>query len=162
MTVVDLMKAFAQELSVGFVLTNASFEGGGPKILYVNPAMERLTGYKASALVGNSPRMLQGKATSPFTRRIMGQALREGLSFHTCVTNYRAGGESYLCELDIRPLSDERGRVEHFIAFEREVVRRRVRARGGVNNRFRPVDPATEAEAAGILAASGCFASQFD
>jgi PAS domain S-box-containing protein len=162
MTIIELVKGFAHGLSTGVIVTDAELTSPGPTILYANPAFARLAGYSLEEILGSSPRILQGTATSPFTTKAMGAALRAGQSFHTCVTNYRADGESYLCEIDIRPIVCGRGRVEHFIAFEREVLRRRVRARPGVNTRFKPLDPSTDEEAAGVLAASGCFASAFD
>jgi PAS domain S-box-containing protein len=162
MNIVELVRGFAQDLSTGIVVTDTFLDNPGPTILYANPAFERLVGYTAQELIGQSPRLFQGTATSPFATRAMGAALREGQPFHTCVTNYRADGESYLCEIDIRPIVNSRGRIENFIAFEREVVRRRVRARPGANTRFRALDPKTDEEATGTLAASGCFASRFD
>jgi PAS domain S-box-containing protein len=162
MNIVELVKGFAQDLSTGIIVTEASLTDPGPAILYVNPAFERLVGYPAQELLGKSPRMFQGTATSLFATRAMSAALRDGQPFHTCVTNYRADGESYLCEIDIRPIVNSRGKIENFIAFEREVVRRRVRSRPGVNTRFKALDPKTDEEAAGALAASGCFASRFD
>jgi len=162
MTIIDLVKGFAHDLSIGVILTDAFTKERGPRIVYVNPALERLTGYESGSLVGNSPEILQGKATSPFTMRAMSSALRAGNPFHTCVTNYRADGESYLCQIDIRPISNSHGEIEHYIAFEREVARRRVRARPGQNARFKAIDAKTEVEAGSVLAASGCFASCFD
>jgi PAS domain S-box-containing protein len=162
MDIVELVRGFDQEISTGIVVTNTFLDSPGPLILYVNPAFERLVGYPAQELIGKSPRVLQGTATSPFATRAMGEALRQGQPFHTCVTNYRADGESYLCEIDIRPIVNGRGKIENFIAFEREVVRRRVRARPGVNTRFRALDPRTDKEAAGALSASGCFAPKLD
>lgn len=162
MTIIDLVKGFAHDLATGIILTDALTNGRGPKIVYVNPALEDLTGYAADDLIGKSPQILQGKATSPFTTRAMSTALRAGKPFHTCMTNYRADGESYLCQLDIRPIANTRGEIEHYIAFEREVTRRRVRARPGQNARFKPLDPRTEVEAKSVLAATGCFASGFD
>ena len=162
MTILELVKGFAHDLSTGIVVTDANLGDPGPSILYVNPAFERLVGHDAQSLFGRSPRTLQGNATSPFTTRAMGAALRAGQPFHTCLTNYRADGESYLCEIDIRPIVNGRGKIEYFIAFEREVVRRRVRARPGQNTRYKALDPQTDAEAAGILAASGCFSSRLD
>jgi PAS domain S-box-containing protein len=162
MTIIELVRGFAHELATGVIVTDADLIHPGPTILYANPAFAKLAGYSVEEVLGESPRMLQGTATSPFTTRAMGAALRAGQSFHTCVTNYRADGESYLCEIDIRPIVCGRGKIEHFIAFEREVLRRRVKARPGVNTRFAPLDPRTDEEAAGVLAASGCFASAFD
>jgi len=162
MTILDLVKGFAHDLSTGVILTDAFGDDRGPTIIYVNRALERLTGYDAAELVGRSPQILQGKATSPFAVRAMSSALRAGEPFHTCMTNYRQDGESYLCQIDIRPITNGRGEIEHYIAFEREVVRRRVRARPGQNTRFRALDAKTDVEAGGVLAATGCFASCFD
>lgn len=162
MTVVDLVREFAEDARTGVLVTDTDFSAAGPKILYANPAIGPLTGHTYTSLIGRSPKALQGKATSPFTRKAMGEALRAGRGFHTCLTNYRADGEAYLCEIDIRPLRNDEGKVEAFIAFEREVERRRVRARPGKNTRYRPVDPATEEEAVNEFADFRPFQSPLD
>ncbi len=162
MTVVDMVRQFAADTHTGILVTDTDFSAAGPKILYANPAIGPLTGHPPGSLIGRSPKALQGKATSPFTRKAMGEALRAGRGFHTCLTNYRADGEAYLCEIDIRPLRNDDGEIEAFIAFEREVERRRVRARPGKNTRYRPVDPATEEEARDVLADFQPFQSPLD
>lgn len=162
MTVVELVSRFAEELNTTVLVTDTDFSAAGPKILYANPAVEALTGHSRESVIGRSPKILQGKATSPFTRKAMGQALRAGRPFHTCVTNYRADGSPYLCELDIRPLRDADGKIEAFISFEREVERRRVRARPGENARYRPIDPSLEDEARNQLAGFEVFTTPLD
>lgn len=162
MNEIDAVREFAETLETGVVVTTAALDGGGPTIVYANPAMAELTGHSRDTLLGSTPRILQGKATSRFTLKALGEALRAGKPFHTCLTNYRANGEAYLCEIDIRPLRDGSGAVSGYVAFEREVVRRRVRVRPGQNARFKPIDAALEAEARGPLARFGCFASPLD
>lgn len=162
MTVVEIVRSYAENLRTGVLVTEPHIGDGGPRIVYANPAMEALTGYAREALLGRTPRLLQGKATSPFTRRAMREALAAGRPFHTCLTNYRADGEPYLCEIDIRPLHGPDGAIAGYVAFEREVERRRVRARPGANVRFRPKDRAVEREADGPLAPFACFASPLD
>ncbi len=162
MTVVEHVSRFAEDLNTTVLVTDTDFSAAGPKILYANPAVEALTGHPRESVIGRSPKILQGKATSPFTRKAMGAALRAGRSFHTCVTNYRADGSPYLCELDIRPLRDADGEIEAFISFEREVERRRVRARPGENARYRPVDPSLEDEARNQLAGFDVFTTPLD
>lgn len=159
---VDAVRDLAETLGTGVLVTDAALDGGGPTILYANPAMEVLTGHSRKTLEGATPRLLQGKATSRFTLRALREALAAGRPFHTCLTNYRANGEAYLCEIDIRPRRGADGAVTGFIAFEREVVRRRVRIRPGQNTRYKPVDPAVEAEARGPLARFACFATPLD
>ncbi|TVR09908.1 MAG: PAS domain-containing protein [Salinarimonadaceae bacterium] len=162
MLTIEAISNYAEALHSGVVVTEPVLDDGGPRIIYANPAMEKLTGYSRDALIGSTPRVLQGKATSRFTLKALGQALRAGRPFHTCVTNYRADGEAYLCEIDIRPVFGPDGRIERFIAFEREVVRRRVRVRPGRNARYKPIDQRVAAEAEGPLARFACFASPLD
>ena len=162
MTAIEIVSRFAEELNTAVLVTDTDFSASGPKILYANPAAETLTGHPRAGLIGRSPKIFQGKATSPFTRKAMGQALRAGKPFHTCVTNYRADGSPYLCELDIRPLRDATGEIEAFIAFEREVERRRVRARPGENVRYRPVDRRLDEEAGNQLAGFEVFTTPLD
>src|SRR5215207_1565467 len=120
MTLDELVRLFAEPLTTGIVLTDATLDSPGPVIRYANPAFCRLTGYAAEDLLGRSPRMLQGKDTQPLTLRSVSRALRAGTRFHGVLANRRKSGEAYLCEIDVRPIDGHDG-VTGFIAFEREV-----------------------------------------
>ena len=48
----------------------------GPRMLFVNEAFERRTGYRRDEVLGRSPRFLQGPGTDPAELRRIGQALR--------------------------------------------------------------------------------------
>ncbi|WP_018262049.1 PAS domain-containing protein [Methylobacterium sp. WSM2598] len=139
MDIVSLVQFFADPLDLAVVLTDVDLERPGPTILYANPAFARMSGYAEDELVGRSPRMLQGPTTSRVATRQVHRALRMSGRFLGCLQNYRKDGEAYLCEIDVRPVCRRDGTPEVFIAFEREVVRRRGRpARGGAG-RYRPV-----------------------
>jgi PAS domain S-box-containing protein len=139
MTVVELVRLFAEPLDTAVVLTDVDLERPGPTVLYVNPAFARMSGYARSEIVGNSPRLLQGEGTRrELTRLVARKLLAEG-RFYGVLKNYRSSGEAYLCELDVRALQGGDGQPLAFIAFEREVVRRRGRpSRDGVG-RYTPV-----------------------
>ncbi|KAA2242215.1 PAS domain-containing protein [Salinarimonas soli] len=139
MTVEDLIRTLAEANDTAIVLTDTSLGEPGPTILYVNPAFCRMTGYEAHEVVGRSPRMLQGARTNRLVLRTLARALREGKPFSGCVVNYRKSGEQYLCQVDIEPLFNRAGELEHFIAFEREVKRRRGRPAKGALGRFEAV-----------------------
>jgi PAS domain S-box-containing protein len=47
-------------LSDGVIVTTADLEQ--PRIVLVNEALCRITGYRAEELIGNTPRLLQGPA----------------------------------------------------------------------------------------------------
>jgi PAS domain S-box-containing protein len=140
MTLEELVGALADANPTSVCLTEADLEQPGPKIRYVNPAFCAMTGFSAEELIGRSPRVLQGKRTNRLTLRRCSRALREGNCFRGYITNYRKSGEEYICEIDVRPVIDEDGAVRSFIAFEREVRRRRGRPSADPRLRYDPVD----------------------
>lgn len=140
MTLEELVRAFAESSPTAVCLTDAQLEPPGPTIHYVNPAFCAMTGYLPDELVGHSPRVLQGKETNALTRRAFARAIKAGKSFHGYIANYRKSGAIYMCEVDVRPLVSEDGRTCFFIAFEREVRRRRGRPGARLGSRYEPVD----------------------
>ena len=59
-----LLNTAIHDLNEGIVITEDELEWPGPKILFVNPAMTRITGYRADELIGQTPRLLQGQRTN--------------------------------------------------------------------------------------------------
>lgn len=111
------------------IITRPDFDYPGPTVVYANPAASRLTGYSVAEMVGGSPRMLQGPATTLASRKAMARALRNRESCRVVVKNYRKTGELYDCEIEIRPVCDADGEVIYAIAFEQERPIRRGRRR---------------------------------
>jgi PAS domain S-box-containing protein len=141
-TIVELVRLFAEPLETAVVLTDVDLERPGPTVLYVNPAFARMSGHAETSIVGHSPRLLQGAGTKREITRHVARKLRAEGRFHAVLENYRSSGEAYLCELDVRPLLDRDGQPLAFIAFEREVVRRRGRPSRDVAGRYTPAAPA--------------------
>lgn len=140
MRLVDLVSHLADSLDVGVLVTDAALSLPGPRIVYANAAFSRMSGYGAEDVLGKTPRMLQGAGTSREGARLVQRALRADGRFLGRLQNYRQTGEPYLCELDIRPIIGLDGHTDAFIAFEREVVRRRGRPTEGGAGRYRPVE----------------------
>ena len=141
MTIVELVKVFAEPLDVAVLVTDIDLERPGPAILYANPTFARMSGYTADEVLGTSPRLLQGSGTNSEATRIVARSLRAEGRFRGVLQNYRKSGEAYLCELDVRSILGCTGKPEAFIAFEREVVRRRGRPSQETAGRFRPLMP---------------------
>lgn len=139
MTIVELVKMFAEPLDVAVVVTDVDLQRPGPTILYANPAFARMSGYAVPEVLGNSPRLLQGSGTSREAARRVARGLRADGRFRGVLQNYRKSGEAYLCEIDVRAIRDREGGPQAFIAFEREVVRRRGRPSQDAAGRYRPL-----------------------
>lgn len=104
------------------IITEASpLDPPGPRIVYVNKAFEKLTEYTQSEVIGQTPRILQGKKTSAEILARVGEKLRKNEPVHETLINYSKSGKSYSLDMSIVPLYDEQNRVSHFAAIERDV-----------------------------------------
>lgn len=93
----------------------------GPKIVYVNPAFERLTGYRADEVIGETPRILQGSLTDANTRARIAARLADGVVVRETLLNYGKSGTAYWLDMNIVPLTNRFGQITHFAAIERNV-----------------------------------------
>jgi PAS domain-containing protein len=77
-----LLEAAVARLNDVVLITEADpLDEPGPRIVFVNPAFERLTGWRRDEVLGRSPRMLQ----SPQTDRAELQRIRSALQRHEAV-----------------------------------------------------------------------------
>ncbi len=104
------------------LITDAHDLDKGPKIIYVNKAFCRMTGYELEDISGSSPRILQGPKTDPEVLRTIKQCLKNKQPFNGELINYTKEGEEYWVEVNIVPVFDENGEVNQFAAIERDVT----------------------------------------
>jgi len=88
-------------------------------IIWVNAGFSEMTGYPKSYAVGKHPRFLQGKNTSPETRKDISAKITKHEIVHKQLINYRKDGSEYVCDIKIIPLRNNSDEITHFIALER-------------------------------------------
>lgn len=94
----------------------------GPKIVYVNEAFTKLTGYTIDEVIGNSPRLLQGPKTDKKELLRLGKALRNWQPCEATLLNYKKNGEAFWINFSLSPVADEKGSYTHWIAVQRDVT----------------------------------------
>jgi diguanylate cyclase (GGDEF)-like protein/PAS domain S-box-containing protein len=104
------------------VLDATPLSEGGPKIVYVNPAFEKLMGYTADEVIGQNPKILQGPGTDDKTRYKIRKAMREGTSIRTQILNYDKAGNELWLDINMVPLFDENGTLTYYAAIERDLT----------------------------------------
>lgn len=99
--------------------------GQGPRIVFVNDAFERRTGYLRSEVIGRSPKFLQGPGTSRGELDRIWVALEKREPVRAELLNYTKTGKAFWIELDIVPIADEKGCFTHWVAVTRDITERK-------------------------------------
>ena len=106
-----------------FLITEAEpVDLPGPRILYVNQAFEKMTGYTAKEVIGQTPRILQGPKTSREALDRIRAALKSWRPVRQEMTNYRKDGTEFTVDLSIVPIADENGWYTHWMAIQRDTT----------------------------------------
>ena len=78
-----------------------------------------MTGYREDEVVGKSPKMFQGPETSSVVREEIRLAIKSHEIFEKTILNYKKNGETYFCTINAFPVFNLKGKLTHFIAFEK-------------------------------------------
>ncbi|CAD5378451.1 EAL domain-containing protein [Pseudomonas sp. OF001] len=94
-------------------------------IIYVNPAFERITGYRAHEVLGRNCRLLQGSETRQPGVNEIRRCMTEQREVHVVLRNFRKDGSAFWNDLYIAPVPDEHGLVTHFIGVQNDISERK-------------------------------------
>ncbi|MDX2192577.1 MAG: PAS domain-containing protein [Gemmatimonadales bacterium] len=121
-----LMSSVVVHAHDAVVITEAHpLDEPGPRIVYVNDAFTRLTGYAPEEVIGRSPRLLQAPGTDRAALARVRQALRAWRPVTEELLNRHKDGEERWVELSIVPVADESGWFTHWVSVQRDVTARR-------------------------------------
>lgn len=112
-----------ENLRRGIMVTDTTLEGPqSPRILYVNSAWLKMTGYGRDELANQTPRLLQG----PHTDRAVVGAIKTKLMnrevFHGQTWNYRKGGAPFLMNWYCYAIYGERTKPIYYVAEQEDVT----------------------------------------
>lgn len=123
LTLLDLCMAKTKDV---IIITEAEpLNRPGPRIVYVNDAFERLTGYSREEAIGQTPRMLQGIKTQRSELNRLRSAFAVWASVRVEVINYTKSGQEYWVELEVTPVANEAGWFTHWVSVQRDITERK-------------------------------------
>lgn len=121
-----LLESVVVNANDGVVITSGEpLDEYGLRILYVNRAFTRMTGYAPEEAEGRDPRFLQGAGTDPAEFQRMREAMAKHEPVRVELLNYRKDGSELWVEISIVPVLDPAGGVTHFIGVHRDTTGRR-------------------------------------
>lgn len=121
-----LMRMVISNTKDAILITEAEpIDGEGPRILYVNEAFTKVTGYEAAEVIGKTPRILQGEGTDRKELERLKKALKKWDSCEIEILNYKKNGEPFWNNFTISPVTNEAGCYTHWVAVQRDATERR-------------------------------------
>ena len=94
------------------------------RIVYINKAFERMSGYAAEEVMGQVATLLQGDDDAQPALAEIEEAKSQGRQVRAVVRNYRKDGSMFWNELFLSPITDGAGTVTHFVGIYNDVTER--------------------------------------
>ncbi len=94
--------------------------GRSGKIIYVNPAFTRLTGYLPQEVLGRNPRILKSGYHDASFYRNLWETIASGQVWAGRIVNRKKDGTIYQDDSTISPVKDEQGKIINFVAVMRD------------------------------------------
>ncbi|HEX3142134.1 MAG TPA: ATP-binding protein, partial [Rhizobacter sp.] len=108
------------------MISDASSVAPGPRILFVNEAFVRTSGYSREEVIGQSPEhLLHGPSTDLATVERIRAATERGDACHVEIVNHAKNGLPYWVEMEIVPVRAGGAEITHFVAVQRDITERK-------------------------------------
>jgi len=122
-----LLESSIARLNDIVIITEAGpFNAPGPRIVFVNEAFERRTGYTPQEVLGRTPRLLQGPGTQRKELDRIRSALEQWQPARVDLINYKKNGEAFWVDLEVSPVWDHERRLTHWVAVGRDITERKM------------------------------------
>ena len=95
------------------------------RILWVNPAFTRLTGYSFEEIRGQNPRVLKSGAQDDEFYAGLWQTITQGKPWYGELKNRRKDGTHYIQDFMITPVRNAAGEMTHFIGVGQDITERK-------------------------------------
>lgn len=113
----NLLAAALEASADSIIITD---KNGG--IVWANPAMSRLSGYKYTELVGNTPNLWNSLSQDKSLFKDLWETILAGKTWKSELINCKKNGNEYLEEQTITSVLNEHGEISHFVSIKRDIT----------------------------------------
>jgi PAS domain S-box-containing protein len=108
-----------------FITEAHAIDGVGRRIVFVNRAFTRSSGYEPKDVLGKTPNVTIGEGTDRNVLARLESALRDTRPVCEDLLKYAKSGAPYWVELQIIPMFDENGQHSHWLSIQRDITERK-------------------------------------
>ncbi len=120
-----LLQTCIAQLNDMVLIAEAARDGAWPRIVFVNEAFLRQTGYSQAAVLGRTLEMLQGPQTQSTELQRISHALDNARPLKTEIIYYKKNGAQFWMDLDIVPVDFQQRGLTHWVAVGRDITARK-------------------------------------
>jgi len=93
-----------------------------PKIVFVNPAFTKITGYKPTEVIGKTPSVFMSKNSIVKVLPQISKALKDKKTFQFESFNTNKSGEGYWVNFIMLPITNQEGEHSHWVSIQRDIT----------------------------------------
>lgn len=121
-----LLESVITNTTDAVLITEAEpIDGIRHRIVYVNEAFCRMTGYRMDEVIGKSPKILQGPKSDFKELKRLSRALDKWKTCEISTINYKKSGEEFWVNFTVSPVANDKGWYTHWIAIEHDVTKKK-------------------------------------
>ncbi|MEJ2333970.1 MAG: PAS domain S-box protein [Desulfobulbaceae bacterium] len=116
----EVLRQFAVAVPYGYVISDYGQKHN--PIIFVNPAVEKITGYKVNEILGKSCSFLLGKDNNQKLFKQLQDAVKKGQQATVLVSNNKKDGTLYYTELSLIPINDQNEKVAYCVWSQKDIT----------------------------------------
>jgi len=111
----------SQVNDVVIVTDTGDGRGEGERVVFVNEAFVKKTGYSREDILGKNPRMMQGSKTQKHELKRIRRSLNAQQPVRSEIINYDKQGKEMWIDLSLTPVIGKNGQSSHWVGIQREL-----------------------------------------
>lgn len=124
----NLFESVITNANDGVIITDIGEPGKiRRKIVFVNDAICKMTGYTKEELIGNSPSIFQGVKSDKQEIRRFNEKLSNWEKAEMEIIDYKKNGEEIWMNISVVPIKDEKGNYTNWISIQKDITKRKQR-----------------------------------